>query len=47
MPTIDRSLCSLDADLGGYSGVVALGGRRFDVFVKAWAGDWEAAWGKA
>jgi hypothetical protein len=47
VPTIDRSLCSLDADLGGYSGVVALGGRRFDVFVKAWAGDWEAAWGKA
>ena len=47
MATIDRSLCSFDAGLGGYSGVVALGGRRFDVFVKAWAGDWDAAWGKA
>lgn len=47
LATIDRNLCSFDADLGGYSGVVALGGRRFDVFVKAWAGDWEAAWGKA
>lgn len=45
--TIDRSLCPLDADLGGYAGVVEMGGRRFDVFVKAWAGDWEAAWGKA
>lgn len=47
MPTIDRSLCVLDADLGGYSGVVQLVGRRFDVFVKAWAGDWVAAWDKA
>ena len=47
MATIDRGLFSLDADLGGYSGVVDLSGRRFDVFVKAWSGGWEAAWGKA
>lgn len=47
MATIDRNLCSFDADLGGYAGVVDVGGRRFDVFVKAWAGDWEAAWGRA
>jgi hypothetical protein len=47
LATIDRSLITLDADLGGYSGVVTLSGRRFDVFVKAWVGDWEAAWVKA
>jgi hypothetical protein len=47
LATIDRNLCSFDADLGGYSGTVALDGQRFKVFVKAWAGDWEAAWAKA
>jgi hypothetical protein len=47
LATIDRNLCLFKADLGGYAGVVELGGRRFDVFVKAWAGDWEAVWGKA
>jgi hypothetical protein len=47
LATIDRALCSFDANFGGYSGVVPLGGRRFDVFVKAWAGNWEAAWDKA
>jgi hypothetical protein len=45
--TIDRSLLSLDVSLDGYRGVLAVGGRQFDVFVKAWAGDWEAAWRKA
>lgn len=47
LATIDRGLFSFDADLGAYAGIVALGSRRFDVFVKAWAGDWVAAWGKA
>ena len=45
MATIDRSLFSLDTGLGGYSGLVALGSHQFDVFVKAWGGDWEGAWG--
>ena len=47
MASIDRSGFSFNADLGGYGGVVTLAGRRFDVFVKAWDGDWEAAWCKA
>ncbi len=47
MASIDRSVFSYDADLSGYSGAVALGGRRFEVFVKAWDGNWEAAWSKA
>jgi hypothetical protein len=46
LTTIDRNLCSFDADLGGYSGLVALGGRRFEVFVKAWAGDWGGGVGR-
>jgi hypothetical protein len=47
LASIDRDLCSFDADLGGYAGLVPIGGRRFKVFVKAWTGDWEAAWAKA
>ena len=47
MVTIDRSLLSLDVALDGYRGVLGLDGRQFDVFVKAWTGDWEAAWRKA
>lgn len=47
MASIDRSLCSFADDPGGYSGLVSLGGRRFNLFVKAWTGDWDAAWSKA
>ncbi|MBL8794993.1 MAG: hypothetical protein JNM56_13875 [Planctomycetia bacterium] len=47
MASIDRSGLSFNTDLGGYAGMATLSGHRFDVFVKAWDGDWEAAWRKA
>ncbi len=47
MVTIDRSLFVFDAALDGYRGRLTLDGRLFEVFVKAWSGNWEAAWGKA
>ena len=44
MVEIDRSVFARDERLGGLSGRVLIQGRSFDVFVKSWDGDLEAAW---
>lgn len=47
MVDIDRSNFARDERLDGLSGRVVIQGRSFDVFVKSWDGDLEAAWAMA